>query len=92
MPANDPQPCWYGYSVSRWEGNTLLVETNGVRDGGWLEINGTPFTDAGKVTERFRRVSFGRMEIDVTIEDPQGLHASVDGTSEPASHTQSGAH
>lgn len=71
LPANDPQPWWYGYSVGRWDGDTLVVETNGFRDGGWLDINGTPLTDAGKITERFRRVSFGRMEIDVTIEDPK---------------------
>jgi hypothetical protein len=71
LPANDPQPWWYGYSVGKWDGDTLVVETTGFRDGGWLDINGTPLTDAGKLTERFRRVSYGRMEIDVTIEDPK---------------------
>ena len=45
------------------------MQTSGFRDGGWLDIIGSPLTDAGKVTERFRRVSYGRMEIDVTIED-----------------------
>jgi hypothetical protein len=71
LPNNDPQPWWYGYSVGKWDGDTLVVETAGFRDGGWLDINGTPLTDAGKITERIRRVSFGRMEIDVTIEDPK---------------------
>ena len=51
------------------DGDTLVVDTAGFRDGGWLDIIGSPLTDAGKVTERFRRVSYGRMEIDVTIED-----------------------
>ena len=69
LPPGDPQPWWYGYSAGRWEGDTLVVETGHFRDGGWLDIIGSPLTDAGKVTERFRRVSYGRMEIDVTIED-----------------------
>ena len=69
LPTDDPQPWWNGYSVGRWEGDTLVVETVQFRDGGWLDINGSPLTDAGKITERFRRPTFGRMEIDVTIED-----------------------
>jgi len=69
LPTDDPQPWWNGYSVGHWEGDTLVVETVQFRDGGWLDINGSPLTDAGKVTERFRRPTFGRMEIDITIED-----------------------
>jgi len=69
LPSDDPQPWYNGYSVGRWDGDTLVVETVQFRDGGWLDINGSPLTDAGKVTERFRRPTFGRMEIDVTIED-----------------------
>jgi hypothetical protein len=71
IPSNDPQPWWYGYSIGRWDGDTLVVETAGLRDGGWLDINGSPLTDAAKITERFRRVNYGRMEIDVTIDDPK---------------------
>ena len=67
----DPQPFWYGYSAGRWEGDTLVVETNNFRDGGWLDIVGSPLTDAAKLTERFRRVSYGRMEIDITVDDPK---------------------
>ena len=70
-PSDDPQPWWYGYSVGRWDGDTLVVETTGLRDGGWLDVFGTPLTDAAKITERFRRPSYGRMEIDVTIDDPK---------------------
>jgi hypothetical protein len=69
LPSDDPQPWFNGYSVGRWEGDTLVVETVQFRDGGWLDINGSPLTDAGRVAERFRRPTFGRMEIDVTIED-----------------------
>jgi hypothetical protein len=70
-PDNDPQPWFYGYSVGRWEGDTLVVETKSFRDGGWLDIIGSPLTDAATVTERFRRPTFGSMEIDITIEDPK---------------------
>ena len=73
LPANDPQPWWYGYSTGRWEGDTLVVQTSGLRDGGWLDVVGTPFTDAAKVTERFRRPSFGSLEIEVTVDDPKAF-------------------
>lgn len=71
LPADDVQPWWYGYSVGRWEGDTLVVKTARLRDGGWLDVFGTPLTDAAQLTERFRRVSYGRMEIDITVDDPQ---------------------
>jgi hypothetical protein len=71
LPNNDPQPWYYGYSTGRWEGDTLVVETSGFRDDGWLDIVGTPMTDQAKMTERFRRVSYGRMEIDITVDDPK---------------------
>jgi len=70
-PGDDPQPWWYGYSVGRWEGDALVVETVGFRDGGWLDIWGSPLTDAAKMTERFRRLNYGTMQIDVTIDDPK---------------------
>ena len=71
LPDDDPQPWWYGYSTGKWDGDTLVVQTTGFRDDGWLDIWGSPLTSTGKVTERFRRVNFGRMEIDITIEDPK---------------------
>jgi hypothetical protein len=70
-PDNDPQPWWYGYSRGRWEGDTLVVETTNFRDGEWLDINGSPLTDAGRTIERFRRVNYGQLEIVVTIDDPK---------------------
>jgi hypothetical protein len=69
LPANDPQPWWYGYSVGKYEGDTLFVETIGLRDDGWLDVQGAPFTNGARITERFRRPTFGRTEIDVTIDD-----------------------
>jgi hypothetical protein len=71
LPNNEPQPWWYGYSVGKWEGDTLVVETTGLRDGGWLDIQGSPLTDQAKITERIRRPNFGTLITDVTIDDPK---------------------
>ena len=71
-PTNDPTPWWFGYSRGWWEGDTLVVETTNFRGderAGWLDVNGSPYTDALKMTERFRRPTFGTMQIDVTIDD-----------------------
>ncbi len=70
-PDNDPQPWWYGYSIGRWDGDTLVVRTTHLRDGGWLDVNGAPLTEAVTVTERVRRVNYGLLEIDVTVDDPK---------------------
>jgi hypothetical protein len=69
LPANDPQPWWFGYSTGKWVGDSLVVETSGFRDGGWLDVNGSPLTDAGKMTERFRRVNYGTLEMELTVDD-----------------------
>lgn len=71
LPNNDPQPWFYGYSVGRWDGDTLVVETTGFRDDVWLDVEGSPLTSSGKMTERWRRLKFGLMQIDITIEDPK---------------------
>ena len=70
LPAGEPQPWWFGYSTGRWMGDALVVETAGFRDGGWLDVNGSPLTDRARVTERFRRTSYGTMEVEVTVDDP----------------------
>ena len=67
----DPDPAWYGYSVGRWEGQTFVVETAGFKEGSWLDDNGHPHTEALRTTERFRRINFGRLDLDVTIDDPK---------------------
>ena len=71
LPNKDLEPWWYGYSIGKWEGDTLVVETTNFIDDGWLDINGNPLTGAAKVTERFRRVNYGNLEIDVTVDDPK---------------------
>jgi hypothetical protein len=71
LPPVDANPFWDGYSVGRWDGDTLVVESMGYRDDGWLDVNGSPFGNTTKVMERFRRVNYGRLEIDITVEDPK---------------------
>jgi hypothetical protein len=67
----DPNPSWNGYSTGHWEGDTLVVESNGFRDGQWLDRSGSPLTEAAKITERFRRPNYGTLEIDLAINDPK---------------------
>jgi hypothetical protein len=66
----DPQPAWLGYSVGRWEGDVLVVETRGFNAETWLDAIGHPHTDQLRLTERFRRRSFGKADVEVTIDDP----------------------
>ena len=86
-PPGGPQPFWHGYSVGRWEGDTLVVESNNFRGVdpsefhgvepdsfhgvGWLDHRGSPYTEAMKVTERFRRVNYGQLDIEFTVDDPK---------------------
>lgn len=67
----DPNPSWHGYSSGKWEGDTLVVHTNGLRDGIWLDATGNPMTEAARITERFRRPDFGHLDIEITVDDPK---------------------
>ena len=71
QPPENPNPTWLGYSVGRWEGDTLAVETTGFNGKTWLDQAGHPATDSLHVTERFRRRDFGHLEIQTTIDDPK---------------------
>jgi len=64
------QPSYMGYSIGRWEGDTLVVDTNGLNDQGWLDMNGHPQTESTHITERFRRRDFGHIDLQLTIDDP----------------------
>jgi hypothetical protein len=68
LPA-DPQPSWNGYSSGKWDGDTLVVQSVGFRDGLWLDAGGSPLTESGKITERFHRVNYGKLEIEITVDD-----------------------
>ncbi len=67
----DPQPTWLGYSVGRWEGDTFVVESSGYNDRAPLDAVGHPHSEALRLTERFRRVDFGHMELQIGIDDPR---------------------
>jgi hypothetical protein len=67
----DMSPTWQGYSVGRWEGDTLVIETAGFNDRGWLDARGTGHSTELRVEERFRRRDYGHMDLAITITDPQ---------------------
>jgi hypothetical protein len=67
----DPQPAWLGYSVGKWDGDTLVVETTGFNDLTWLDNAGTPHSESLHVTERFHRRDTGHLDIQITIDDPK---------------------
>jgi len=78
----NPLPTWMGYSVGRWDGDMLVVESNGYNDKTWIHRDGLPHTESLRVTERYRRVDFGHIQLEVTFEDPgtfdSPLHAVID--------------
>jgi hypothetical protein len=67
----DAQPTWMGYSVGHWDGDALVVETIGQNGKTWLDMRGLPGTESLKVIERYTRPNIGRIDIDVTIDDPK---------------------
>jgi len=66
----DPNPTWYGESIGKWEGDTLVVDSIGFNDKFWFDFAGHPHTEKLHVVERFRRPNFGNLEYEVTIDDP----------------------
>src|SRR5262245_3370420 len=70
LPKN-AEPLFKGYSVGKWDGDTLVVETTGFRDDGWLDVWGHPLTDQGRTIERIRRVNVGTLDVQVTVDDPK---------------------
>jgi hypothetical protein len=71
LPGDDQDPWWYGYSIGHWEGDALVVETTGFREAGWIDEEGTPISSVGKLTERFRRLNYGTLEIEIAVDDPK---------------------
>jgi hypothetical protein len=67
----DPNPSLMGYSSAKWSGDTLVIDTNGVRDDTWIDWNGSVLTEASKVREQVRRPDFGHLTIQVTVDDPK---------------------
>jgi hypothetical protein len=77
LPADPPQARWFGYNVGHWEGNTLVVESNGYEDRSWIDEDrpgrqrGIPHSDEMTITERWTRVNYGTLELEMTIKDPK---------------------
>src|SRR5262249_4779858 len=67
----DPDRTWMGSSVGKWQGDTLVVETNGLNDQGWLDAFGHPRSEQMHITERYRRRDFGHMDLEFTFNDPK---------------------
>jgi len=67
----DPAPSWQGYSSAKWSGDTLVIDTIGLRDDTWIDWNGSVLTEAAKVREEMRRPDFGHLEVKVTVDDPK---------------------
>jgi hypothetical protein len=67
----DPEPRWYGNSVGHWEGDTLVVESNGFDDRAWLDADGHPHSEDMTLEERFRRVDHDTIELNMTLTDPK---------------------
>ena len=67
----DPNPTWLGYSVGRWDNDTMVITSIGFNDRGWLDVGGHPQTETLKITERLRRRDFGHMDYEMTLDDPK---------------------
>ena len=65
----DPNPSWMGHSIGHWEGDTLVIDTIGFNDRGWMSIY--PRSEDLHIVERLTRTTLARMDVDVTIEDPR---------------------
>lgn len=70
LPRN-PEPAWQGYSSAKWSGDTLVIDTIGLRDDTWIDWNGSVLTREARVREEVRRPDFGHLEIKVTVDDPR---------------------
>jgi hypothetical protein len=66
----DPSPTWYGHSIGRWDGDTLVIDTIGLNDRFWLDGSGIQHTEQLHMVERWTRTNFTTMRRDVTFEDP----------------------
>ena len=72
----DPDPTWYGHSIGKLEGDTLVVDTVAFNEVFWFDFAGHPHTEKLHIIERFRRPDFDHLEYDVTIDDP-GAYTKV---------------
>ena len=67
----DPQPSWNGYSIGHWQAQTFVVETIGLSKNVWLDLSGSPISEEARLTERLRRPDYGRLDVEITVDDPK---------------------
>jgi hypothetical protein len=77
MHPPDPIPTWWGHSIGRWEGDTLVVDTVGYNDKFWFDSRGTPHTEQLHTIERFTRMNFGTLINEFTLDDPGAFSRPV---------------
>jgi len=70
-PIDNPEPTYYGYSVGRWDGDTLVVDSNGFTDKTWTDPFGSPHSDQMTLHETFHRVDHDHLELIITLTDPK---------------------
>jgi hypothetical protein len=70
-PADELLATYAGHSIGRWEDDTLVVETVGVRDDVLIDQSGLPVSDALRITERLHLEPSGILVDEVTVDDPK---------------------
>lgn len=68
---DEPTPSWQGFSSAQWSGDTLVIDTIGIRDDTWIDWNGSVVTEAARVREEISRPDFGHLDIRITVDDPR---------------------
>jgi hypothetical protein len=74
-PADQMSPSYYGHSIGRWEGDTLVIDTIGMNERAWMNRDGIPHTDKLHLIERLSRPDYNTLEYEVTIDDPGAFTA-----------------
>ena len=64
-------PTWFGDSIGRWEGDTLIIETANFNGLTRLDTNGHPHSDQMSLLETFKRTDAGHIAYEVTVTDPK---------------------
>lgn len=67
----EASPSWFGYSIGRWDGDVFVADTVGFNDKSWFDDPGHPHSEALRITERFRRLDFGHLSVEITFDDPK---------------------
>src|SRR5215510_4453335 len=75
--ADDLLPTWWGHSIGRWDGDTLVIDTVGYNDKFWFDSRGTPHTTQLHTIERWTRTNYGTLINEFTLDDPGALEHPV---------------